>query len=384
MKKLLLYTLLAWSSLQLPAQITVTSSTFPVPGDVLHYVQAANPGVGVALYTPPGGNQFWDLSTLTASFNFETQFRPAAEGIYASSFPGATMVVFNNSDEYYYSSSAAKLESPGSVSHSFGGLPLLAIYKNNPDFIERHAPLNFFDIYQQSSSNLLLWSYSELPGGAVSLPVTPDSVRIRINTQVVEVVDAWGVLRLPGELPQSEFPVLRLKKTTYLSQRIDAKVPPLGWLDVTDNIISSGSPWAALFGVDTIVTHHYFNDIAKEEIAILTFNTAQNEVLAVTYKNTADISAVHETRGAEVQNLQVYPNPATTMATIRCSAMPSGLYILKIFDSLGTLISERTYPLSDNMSVQVDLLPSMNGLYFCRLEDVKGNMVAVGQLVVSQ
>jgi hypothetical protein len=383
-KKILLYTLMAWSSLQLSAQITVTSSTFPADGDVLRYVQAANPGVAVALYTPPGGNQFWDLSTLTTAFNFETYFVPADQGTYAGSFPTATMVVLKNTDEQYYSSSGTKFENPGSVSDSVSGLPLIALYKNEPVFAERHAPLNFFDIYQQSTSNFLIWDFSELPGGAFNLPVTPDSIRIRINKQVLEVVDAWGVLRLPGELPQSEFSVLRLKKTTYLEQRIDAKVPPLGWLDVTDNVIQGGSPWATLFGVDTTITHHYFNDIAKEEIATLTYNTAQNEVLAVVYKNTADITSVDEDRGTTAQSLAIYPNPARSSVTIRCPTVPSGIYKLKMFNQQGTLVMEEVHLLTDDNSIQVVLLPSMNGQYFCCLEDVKGNMVGTGKLVVIQ
>jgi hypothetical protein len=383
-KKALIYTFMTWGSIQLPAQITVTASTFPAVGDVLHYVQAANPGMAVSLYTPPGGNQYWDLSALTPAFNFETNFLPAAQGVYANNFPGATMVVLKETDEYYYSSSGTKFEHPGVASDSVSGLPLTAIYYNAPVIAERHAPLNFFDIYQQSTSNLLLYHYSELPGGAVDLPVTPDSVRIRISRSVVEVVDAWGVLRLPGELPQSEFPVLRLKKTSYLEQRIDAKISPLGWLDVTDNVVQSGSPWAALFGVDTIVTHHYFNDIAKEEIASLTFNTALNEVIAVAYKNTADITSVNDARGAAVQSLQVYPNPAGSTVTIRCTAVPSGIYTMKIFNCQGTLVTEDVLFLTDNKSIQVALHPSMNGLNFCRLEDAKGKIVGTGQLVVIQ
>ena len=87
MKKVLVFSLLAWSSLQVSAQITVPASTFPATGDILRYVQAANPNIAVALYTPPGGNQFWDLSGLTPASNSETNYRTAAEGIHAAQFP---------------------------------------------------------------------------------------------------------------------------------------------------------------------------------------------------------------------------------------------------------------------------------------------------------
>ena len=53
-------------------QITVTSTTFPAAGDKLRYKQASNPNVAISLFTPPGGNQAWNLSTLTESSAFET------------------------------------------------------------------------------------------------------------------------------------------------------------------------------------------------------------------------------------------------------------------------------------------------------------------------
>jgi len=384
MKKLLLFALIAWNSLDSGAQITVTSSTFPATGDVLRYVQAVNPNIAVALFTPPGGNQSWDLSALTPASTFEVSYRPAAEGAFNAAFPAASMVVSSGTDEYYYTSSDTKFERLGQASSTVGGLPLTAIYQNQPPLAERRAPLNFFDIYQQSSGNLLNWPISAIPGGALILPVTPDSVRFRIAKNILEVVDGFGTLRLPGALPQSEFPVLRLKKTTYLEQRIDAKVPPLGWVDVTDVVIQSGSPWAPLLGVDTTVTFHYFNDLSKEEIAVLTFNNAQNAVLSVVYKNTTPSTPVVEAPGGALSRLQVYPNPAVSIVTISCTDAPSGVYTFKIFSSLGTVVRESAHLLSENTPIQVVLSTGMNGLYFCRLEDENGRVMGISRLIVAQ
>lgn len=385
MKKVLVFSLLAWSSLHVSAQITVPASTFPATGDILRYVQAANPNIAVALYTPPGGNQFWDLSALTPASNSETNYRTAAEGVYAANFPGAAMVVKSGTSEYYYTSSGTKFELLGHADNTVGGLPIVGIYRNQPIVAERHAPLNMFEIYQQTSNNILLWSYGEIPAGALNLPVTPDSVRLRINRQILDVVDGFGTLRLPGALPVSEFPVLRLKKTTYISQSIDVKVPPLGWNDVSQ--LGGGAPgsqWSSLLGTDTITTHHYFNDISKEEIAVLTFNNAQNAVTSVVYKNTLPATPVIEAPGAVLPRLQVYPNPAVSAVTIRCAAAPSGVYSLTIFNSLGTVVSESAHLLSENTPIQVALPPGVNGLYFCRLEDGKGSVVGASRLMVIQ
>jgi hypothetical protein len=100
------------------------------------------------------------------------------------------------------------------------------------------------------------------------------------------------------------------------------------------------------------------------------------------YKNTLDITSVDQVQGAALPRLQVYPNPAASIVTIRCAAAPPGVYILKIFSSPGTLVTESTHLLTENLPIQVILPPSINGLYFCRLEDAKGNMIGTSQLLV--
>jgi hypothetical protein len=382
MKKSLFAILMAWISFQTTAQITVPASTFPSAGDVLRFVQAANPSLAIALYTPPGGGQIWDLSMLTSTSNFDRTYLPAAEGIYQDRFPTATMVVKTGTNEDYYTSSATKFIHLGQAATTVGGLPLLAIYENTPSLPERHAPLNFFDIYQSSSNNLLPWSFAEIPTGGVNLPVTPDSIRFRISTQVLEVVDAWGTLIVPGS--SSGFPVLRLKRTRYKEARVDAKVPPLGWLDVTDNVIQGGTAFSPLFGVDTVLTHHFYNDISKEEIAILTFNTAQNAVTSATYKNIVPPSSVHNIGQIVVPTLHIYPNPASSAVTVRCNNAVSGMYSLKIFNSLGVLIAADRQFLTENGLFSTALPEGLDGLYYSCLEDAMGRMVGMGRILLIQ
>jgi hypothetical protein len=380
MKHLLLFALLLSVSLQSTAQITVPASTFPMTNDVLRYVQAANPGVAVALYTPPGGNQFWDLSMLTAASTFETNYRPAAEGVNNAPFPNATMVVKSGLDEYYYTSTATQFQLLGHTTTTVGGLPLNAVYINSPVYAERHAPLHFFDIYQQSFNNVLKWAYSDIPAGAFPPQSFVDSVRLRFNTQVLEVVDAYGTLRLPGPAPQPEFSVLRLKKTIYQAGALDVHTS-IGWIPV-QQVLDPSSAWASLTGTDTTVTHHYLNDISKEEIAVLTFNNEQNAVTKVTYKNTAPVSSIFEIPDA-VQ-LQCFPNPAVAAVTIRCANIAAGIYKLKIFSSLGTLVQENTDFFAANSPVQISLSDGLNGLYFCRLETTAGKIVGMSRLMVMQ
>ena len=72
------------------AQITVPVSTFPAPGDTLKLAIDNAPGAcAVATYTPPGGNQLWNLSCLNVGATQDIVYRPASEG--SVTVPGATM-----------------------------------------------------------------------------------------------------------------------------------------------------------------------------------------------------------------------------------------------------------------------------------------------------
>lgn len=383
-KTLITLAWIIWSRLYITSQITVTSSTFPVIGDRLRYIQAANPNSAISLFTPPGGNQSWNLSGLTASSKFEYNFKTPKEGKFSDLFPGASSISLKGTDEYYYKSSNTKFELLGIVSTAIAGQPIKAVYINQPPYVERYGVLNFFDIHQQSNSNLLSWAYSEIPAGVINLANKIDSIRFRISNQVIETVDAYGNLRLPGSLPQSDFPVLRLKETTYHEQRIDAKVPPLGWIDITDNITGSASPWAILFGVDTVTRHRYISQISKEEIAILTFNSAQNEVKSVVYKNTEASTPTAELASPKLPSLQIYPNPASASITIHTSQLIHGPHQLKIFTIGGALIHTSKHLISVNGSIKILLRPGMKGEYICKLENEKGELEGISRLLIMQ
>ena len=107
-------------------------------------------------------------------------------------------------------------------------------------------------------------------------------------------------------------------------------------------------------------------------------------MIAVVYKNTADITSVDETSIVTKQSLAIYPNPTKSSVTVRCPPVASGIYTLKIFNHQGILIMEEVHLFTDDNSIQVSLLPTMIGQFFCCLEDEKGNIVGTGQVVVTQ
>jgi len=74
------------------AQITVTNATFPVAGDTLKMAIDNSPSVINSIYTPPGGNQTWDLSGLHVDGTQNFIYRTASEGSVSAQVSGAELV----------------------------------------------------------------------------------------------------------------------------------------------------------------------------------------------------------------------------------------------------------------------------------------------------
>lgn len=291
MKKHYLWLALAMLGIctSIKAQITVTNTTFPVVGDVLSFSFDANPNI-LAL-TPPGF-QNWDYSNLNAETTQQQIFQDPSMGTVSASFPEATLLYIDGNFEYYYKVTNQEIQLLGYYGPDPIGLGFTTIIRYNPPFVVRRAPMNFFDSKATSSGVLQAFAPDASPEVQEKvdlLPFNPDSLRLRIAVSRFDAVEAFGDLTIPG----GTFPVLREKRTQYRERRLDAKVPPLGWLDVTDIAIQYLGLTA--LGVDTTVTYNFFNDCSKEEIAILTLNNDQATTRLAQFKNlflTANVTAV--------------------------------------------------------------------------------------------
>jgi len=366
-----------------PDQITVTSMTFPTSGDKLRYAEVTNPGI-TNILTPPGGGQAWDISHLKAGKTFETVYRAASEGMNFASFNGANLVSSDSTGESYYKTSASTFEFLGQTGGALASLGVKAIYKYTPPIIERRSPVNFFDIKQQSSNvNSLSFAIKDLPASLVAnIPGVNavDSIRMRINYQLLEVFDAWGTLTIPGPLPQSQYPVLRGKYTSYTSTAIDVHTF-FGWIDISQ-LGSGGGGLFALPGTDTLVKYRFFNNKEKEEIAVVEVNNNQSAVVSVRYKNNSTTTPFLNKSTQDAAIIKAFPNPATEWVQFDCSPLPSGVYRLKIFNIAGIEIMNNAYTLKDAKSIRLNLGNFKAGTYIYRLEDENKTYVGIRRLVV--
>ncbi|HRI59784.1 MAG TPA: T9SS type A sorting domain-containing protein [Saprospiraceae bacterium] len=359
------------------AQITVTSATFPVAGDTLMYVIDNSP-VNINAATPPGGNQLWDFSTLQISQTAETVYRNASAGTNAASFPGAELVVIGQTGETYFNVTNNKFEALGYSGGDPAGLGLNVLAKFSPPVVERSSPLNFFDITPQTTNLSLPFSTEQLPDSLFQgSPIKPDSIRVRLNTQRLDVVDGWGTCQIPG----GSYPVLRQKRTEYTTTNLDVYLGFLGWVDISQ---LGGGGFSNFLGTDTTVTFRFYSGTEKEEIAIATMSNDLSTVEAVRYKNNglSDASEPDGNSSPGSANIQAHPNPAVEYVNFTCSNLPRDNYTLKIYNFVGKVVWKGDYALNGNKVIYLDLNDFAKGAYLYSLSDGKGNIIGTKRLVV--
>ncbi len=314
------------------AQITIENTVFPAVGDTLHYAFGNQPGAILQIYTPPGGDQHWDLSNLQPTQTWDQIMLDPQSGTAAAAFPDGSMMYhpLNSNDEVYLKVTGTQVLDLGYYGQDNLGLGLNLLFKNAPGYEQSWAPVNFFDIHQSAANTLTAFDAPLAPPILLALVPTADSFRIRNTYQKVSAIDAWGTLTIPG----GTYEVLRKKQTEYTSTAIDVKVAPLGWIDIA----TIGGHLILPLGVDTLTTFHFLNNISKEAIAICTLNTAQNEVTGVQYKavsppvGTKDISEYQEP-------IRLYPNPAQHSITLKWKLPETADVRILVSDVTGSQVS---------------------------------------------
>ncbi|MBK8554820.1 MAG: T9SS type A sorting domain-containing protein [Lewinellaceae bacterium] len=363
------------------AQITVTASTFPSAGDTLRYAVDANVSGIPNIITPPGGNQLWIFTDLQADQNIVTPYLSPTAGVSSMSFPGADLLVLSQTGESYFNKTSNVVELMGYAGADPANFNLNVLAKFSPAIIERRSPMNFFDVNQQESFLSIPFSTAQLPDTLFAgLPIAPDSIRIRINTSRLDVVDAWGECAIPG----GQYPVLRLKRSEFTTTALDVKVPFLGWIDLS-TLIGGGGGGGGLggfLGTDTTYTFHFFNNVEKEEIAVVTASNDLSTVESIRFKDNGVVSADEDPNAPGKVGVAAFPNPAVDWVRFDCTNLPKADYTLKIFNIVGKVVWREDYALSGNKSIRVDLEDFKKGTYLYSLSDQDGNVIGTKRLVV--
>lgn len=348
-------------TLPVMAQITIGNTVFPVVGDTLHLAFGNQPGAINQIFTPPGGNQQWDLSNLQPTQVWDQIMKNPQAGPASASFPAASILFnpLNSSNQVYWQVTGNQVNDLGYYGLDELGLGLTLLFLKSPALEQSWAPINFFDIRQSASNVLSAFDAPIAPPLLLALVPTADSFRIRVTYQRIGVIDAWGTLAIPG----GTFEVLRKKQTEYKSTAVDVKVAPLGWIDIS----TIGGQQILPLGTDTITTFHFLNNVSKEAIAVCTLNTAQNMVTQVQYKAVSLVGT--DDVVLEKEHFSLYPNPAQQAVTLRWKLLEAADVRIVVRDVTGrelhTLLDEHV-PVGPQLTLH-DLPQMPSGLHFVQI-----------------
>lgn len=355
------------------AQITVTSAYFPAIGDTLK-TGTDNLPSGIDLGNP-GGPQTWNFSSLQAPFTNNTAYLNAEDGGAFSSFLSSDLMVeLPGQSEAYYNLTANKLEYLGYYGTDPIGLGINLVVRYSPPLVERRAPLNYQNVYESTANLLLPFSADDIPGGFLdSLPISPDSFRIRVNIVRSDEVDAFGTLIIPN----GSYEVLRVKRIDVNQTRLDAKLPFISWQDVTDLI-----PENPLLGELTTQSYFYYSNQSKEPIAVVTVNPDTGAPTRVEYKVGDEVINSSFALSNQQPSLMAFPNPSYGDVRFDFQNLRPGNYTIKIYNILGQEVWEKDIWVSGVKSYRADLGSLRKGTYLYSLVDSRGKTLATKRLMI--
>ncbi len=362
----------------LQAQITISNTYFPNVGDTISSVNIT-PLLGEIPITAGGGNQLWDFSQVQTNgvVSSDTYIDPATVDTLGA-FPSANLALSGNGNGVtYFRKDDTSFELLGFVGLDPTGFGLNLVTSFQPPLVDRTAPLDFLDLNTYSTAAVVPFGADVLPGGVFdSLPLAPDSIRILVELDQVDLVDAWGTVTLTGN---KSYEVLRQKRVQTTETRLEIKVPILDWLDVTDQF---GGQSGGFLGMDTIVTMTYWAEGVPEPIAEMTLDGDEENVTSFTYRNDEIITSTVPIERAGYENVYAYPNPAINYAKFDCVNLKPDFYDLKIYNILGLEAYTERYFISGNKMLKVDLGDFRKGTYLYSLVDTTGKVITTKRLVV--
>ncbi|MBR9919679.1 MAG: T9SS type A sorting domain-containing protein [Bacteroidetes bacterium] len=359
---------------QLAAQININSNVFPAVGDTLRMSVDRLPE---NLKTgDSGGPRTWDYKDLEAPYALAMAMRSVKEGNWATEFKEANMLgKLPGGQEYYYRKTAQTIDLLGFYGSDPVGLGIQGLCRYSPAITDRRAPMRYLDRHTPEFELQMTISAEEAQGSFLdSIPITPDSLRIRIKTKRLEITDAYGSMQLPGNV----YRVLRVKYEDKMDIILEAKLPFVGWQDVTALL-----PENDYFGKRLETNFVYYSNQIKEPAAVVkpSGRRLQN-VASIQFKAPYELSTAKQGLIPGVPGVLAYPNPAITTARFDFVNLSTGNYRLAFYNILGQKVREEMVWVSGNKTLKLELGDFKKGTYLYSLIDEQGKTLSTKRLMI--
>lgn len=339
MKKIYMITLLSVCSFIIKAQYTVTSSMFPLVGDIEKTWDIDTTGLTVG---SAGTNQIWNYtgitipSTMTVKSNTYVTLSTAP---HYTAFPGATIASTSDGINYEFASYGSNITFHGTANNT-----LVTTYGN--PILYANVPFTYGTISSDTYSSTV---------------VEANQTTVLVGS-ITTTGDAWGTLNLPGG---KSYPnTLRLK--LQLTQT--GTITPTSTLSPSYNY--------------TINMNNYVHMSGANKFALLSIGVNTMTIKSGTFTQTSkgksgtvnDIMFTGLYELSDGIDFSVYPNPAKDELNISLAGN-NQLTQLEVLNNLGQIVKDNNNInynsfSSNKASVNLEGLPS--GIYYIKLKTNTG------------
>lgn len=372
MQRLLPCLLLCFNWLLCQAQIFVPTSLMPGAGDTLLTAVDNLPNSIKSIAS--GRNQRWDFAMLEAPYTRSTVWKPASKGSAAASFKNAEYIApIDEQTEGYFRTQGNDLILLGAVGPDPLNLSRKSLMRFSPGLIERRYGLRYGDAFQDESNVVLTLGEDDIPSWfRKKLPVSPDSLRLRVTYDRQYDVDSYGRMIVPGGI----FEVIRERRIEIIDLRLEVKVGRRRWQDVTRSVKDK-----ELLRSQKKISYHFYSNNSKEPVAKVWMSSNERKVLKIEFKPRERESVVQNVANVR-PDIYVSPNPAIASVRFEFFNLPPGTYKLSIFNIIGQEEWSKMYTINGNYAEQVDISQLKKGAYLYSLKDERGRTLSTKRLMV--
>lgn len=372
MQRLLPCLLFCFNWILCQAQISVPTSLMPRAGDTL--LSAVDNLPNSIKNIGSGRNQRWDFAMLEAPYTRSTVWKPASKGAAAATFKNAEYIApIDEQTEGYFRTQGNDLILLGAVGPDPLNLSRKSLLRFSPGLIERRYGLRYGDAFQDEANAVLTLGEDDIPSWfRKKLPISPDSLRLRVTYDRQYDVDSYGRMIVPGGI----FEVIRERRIEIIDLRLEVKVGRRRWQDVTRSVKDK-----ELLRSQKKISYHFYSNNSKEPVAKVWMSSNERKVLKIEFKPREKESVVQNVANVR-SDIYVSPNPAIASVRFEFFNLPAGTYKLSIFNIIGQEEWSKMYTINGNYAEQVDISQLKKGAYLYSLKDERGRTLSTKRLMV--
>ena len=173
--------------------------------------------------------------------------------------------------------------------------------------------------------------------------------------------------------------MIRDKISNTADTKLFAKLPIIGWFDVT-SLIGDIDGLGDAIGVVETITYNYYSAEDKE-IIVSIITDDQDMITSVEYKGDAILSDTKVVT-PDYSMITAYPNPSFGSVSVQMVNYPLGEYRIKVYNVVGKELWTESYQLRSNRVFKADLMHLRKGTYLYSIFDKNGKKLVTKRIAI--